>query len=67
MLSSDKLKGTAWVQTKRLINGLDGEPVKVGTKVNLPLAMAHEAVSNGAADFCEAPKAKSDDGAGGAK
>lgn len=67
MLSSDKLKGTAWVQTKRLMNGLDGETVKVGTKVNLPLAMAHEAVHNGSADWCEAPKAKSDGEAGGGK
>lgn len=58
MLSSDGLKGkTAWVKVKRSINGLDGDPVKVGSVIQLPLAAAHEAVYNGTAEFCDAPKA----------
>lgn len=57
MLSSDGLKGKkAWVKVKRLMNGLDGEPVKVGAVIELPLAAAHEAVYNGTAEFSDPPK-----------
>jgi hypothetical protein len=59
MLSSGGIKGkTAWVVVKRSVNGLDGEPLKVGQKVQLSLAQAHEAVYNGTAEFCDPPAAK---------
>lgn len=64
MLSSGGIKGkTAWVVVKRAVNGLDGEPLKVGQKVQLSLAQAHEAVYNGTAEFCDPPAAKKAEGA----
>lgn len=65
MLSSDGLKGKkAWVKVKRLMNGLDGEPVKVGSVIQLPLAAAHEAVFNGTVEFCDPPAAEGEDAKG---